>query len=363
MNIRRASALGGGLALALPVLFLSCSDSTGPEVDALLAGPVSFAVVAGDAQSDTIEATLPQPVTVRLQTTGEEARPIQGALINFVVLEEGCGQPFAGSALTDAEGTAAEVWALGTRTGECTMEARAVTSDGTPVVYSTAKATVLPGAPHVVQTPIPATAWVGQPIVLRDWITVEDRLGNTLTGHTAIPMNTRESVNVNVDTLRVVTEVADTFGVIAGTIQTASDFFIANWLTDLSQNSWRLEFSCWDAVTPTGSTPDSLAFTAIVTVSGYYGDVADSGGSHGVTLEIQGTMRKYWDDGREDTDSFNRTDESTQYPGRIVWADGKGTALLQEGERPSWIGGNWCRPGIALGENWWGMTPAKLVGR
>lgn len=133
-------------ALLCLALLPACGDSGGPSLEELLEGPVFLSVIAGNFQADTIEAMLADPLTVRL-TSQEDGRAIGGATVNFVVVEEDCGRPFAGSAVTNDEGDAAERWELGTRAGGCTMEARAVKPDGTPVVYATMNATIEPGEP------------------------------------------------------------------------------------------------------------------------------------------------------------------------------------------------------------------------
>lgn len=136
-------------ALLLAALLAGCSDGgTGPTPEELLRGPVALAVTAGQAQSDTIGATLATAITVRLTTAGAgPASPIPGQAISFVVLEPSCGRPFAGSATTNGDGIAAERWELGDAAKSCTMEARAVEPDGTPRVFATVTATVRPGKP------------------------------------------------------------------------------------------------------------------------------------------------------------------------------------------------------------------------
>ena len=158
----------------LAVALLGCGSATDPSVDDLLL-TASLAVIAGNLQTDTIEAQLADPLTIALKTDTED--PIPGALVNFVVVEEDCGRPFAGSALTDAEGLASELWRLGTEAGLCTMEARAVDSDGTAQVYATMEAIVESGWPmqgwlytdrRMSDTDSLHLGWHSQPVVDRE---------------------------------------------------------------------------------------------------------------------------------------------------------------------------------------------------
>lgn len=138
----------------------------------------SFQIVEGAEQVDTIEARL-DPITVELTTGGVEATALPGVVINFVVTEPGCGEPFAGSAITDASGRATELWDLGDVAKDCTMEARAVDADGTPRVYASARATVRPGVATVLTFhDDPVTTFVGTPLDLASVLDVFDRAGN-----------------------------------------------------------------------------------------------------------------------------------------------------------------------------------------
>lgn len=118
----------------------------GPEISAQLTTATEIRVVEGAGQSDSILATLPDPVRVELADP-ETGDPVPGVSISWHVLDEGCGEPYAGHSVTDADGRAAELWVLGTRAGDCRMEARAVRPDGTPVVYERLTATIEPGQP------------------------------------------------------------------------------------------------------------------------------------------------------------------------------------------------------------------------
>lgn len=170
------------LTIAFALLALACGgETTAPEptVDQLLAD-ASLEIVAGNLQADTIEARLTEALAARL-TDGTGAA-IAGAAVRYVVPQEGCGEAFLGHTTTDANGEAVDVWDLGETAGECTMEVRALDSQGTPRVVTTFSATIRPGRPHF------STYWVsdgygaGIDSVLVNKATqgIEDRAGNAL---------------------------------------------------------------------------------------------------------------------------------------------------------------------------------------
>ena len=151
-------------------------------------GPVAaLSIIAGADQADTVLATLPTPITVEVRDAS--SAPVSGAVVNFVVTTADCGAPFAGSASTDAQGRAADIWTLGTKAGPCTMEVRAVTSAGVPQVLGSTEATILPGAITDVETKS-GSAWIGEKIAIGDVAMFSDAHGNaigpvTLTGEGA----------------------------------------------------------------------------------------------------------------------------------------------------------------------------------
>jgi hypothetical protein len=97
----------------------ACSDSSGPD----LRQSLSLQVVSGDSQIDTVARTLPDPIIIRIEDTA--GRAVRGQIVNFVVTAGG-GSVFAGSAITNEQGQAQEIWTLGTAAGEQELEARAV---------------------------------------------------------------------------------------------------------------------------------------------------------------------------------------------------------------------------------------------
>ena len=128
----------------LPTLFalslMACGDGTGPIDYTTL----QLSIVAGNAQADTVTKTLPTALAVRV--TDASAQPIEGVLVNFVVVEEGCGSAFAPAVLTNALGDASNVWTLGTLAGPCSLEARAINDLGEAVTFDTFTATAMPVA-------------------------------------------------------------------------------------------------------------------------------------------------------------------------------------------------------------------------
>jgi Big-like domain-containing protein len=107
-----------------------------------LAGPATaLTVAAGTQQSGTAGKQLPQPL--RVLVTDAKGRPVQGQLVTFHVILGG-GSVFSGASISDANGIAQDRWTLGTRITEPQeVEARAVDSTGTPLVFATFTATAV----------------------------------------------------------------------------------------------------------------------------------------------------------------------------------------------------------------------------
>ena len=114
----------------IPALWvaLACGDGGPTDIDF---ANLSLAIVAGNAQADTVTKTLPTALAVRV--TDGAAQPIEGVLVNFVVVEEGCGSAVAAAVLTNASGDASNFWTLGTLAGPCSLEARAINDLGEAV--------------------------------------------------------------------------------------------------------------------------------------------------------------------------------------------------------------------------------------
>ncbi|MGD8726539.1 MAG: hypothetical protein PVH40_02785, partial [Gemmatimonadales bacterium] len=98
-------------------------------------------LVSGDAQSDTVGATLPLPLVVRV--TDLFGNPVQGTPVDFATADGGTLTPV--SPTTDVDGLAQSVWTLGLTAGPQTATASSTGLAGSPLTFST---TVTP-APHV----------------------------------------------------------------------------------------------------------------------------------------------------------------------------------------------------------------------
>src|SRR5687768_9081549 len=90
---RRLSAAAALLAAAL---LASCESPTGGGAGA----PARMDVVAGDLQTATAGAELPQALVVRV--LDDRGHPVRGQIVNFVVTAGG-GTVFAGSAATNQQ--------------------------------------------------------------------------------------------------------------------------------------------------------------------------------------------------------------------------------------------------------------------
>jgi protocatechuate 3,4-dioxygenase beta subunit len=129
-------------ALALLGVLAGCrGESTG-----LIVGPPArLEVVSGEAQSAPAGTQLATPLVVRV--TDANGNPVPQQIVNFVVTSGG-GGVFAPAAITNADGTAQNLWTLGTSVAAPqTLEARAVDpTSGAPLVFATFHATVAAGA-------------------------------------------------------------------------------------------------------------------------------------------------------------------------------------------------------------------------
>lgn len=124
------------------VTFAACNG--GETTRAADPVPTNLQIVSGDAQHGVVGHELAAPVTVRITDAG--GKPVRGQVVNFRVVTGG-GSVYAGTALTDADGTASDRWTLGTIADTQRVEARAVTADGTKQLFGTAWALAAAGAP------------------------------------------------------------------------------------------------------------------------------------------------------------------------------------------------------------------------
>lgn len=157
---------GSGLADTLSALF---------TVQA--AAPSVMALVDGNAQTDTVSATLLIPLRVRVDDAF--GNPVAGVTVNWVPV--GAGSVASPSSLTDAGGIAAIEATLGTAVGATSFEASVDGLGGSPVSFS-ATATSGAAVALVIVSGDGQTAQAGaayaQPLVVR----AEDSHGNPVAG-------------------------------------------------------------------------------------------------------------------------------------------------------------------------------------
>lgn len=104
-------------------LTVACDGPGVLDPDTPMVDDLQMQVVAGAGQVGVPGEPLPDPLVVRVVNQLGNAK--QNQIVNFVVVEGG-GSVFAGSSLTNAEGTAQEIWTLGHDDGVQRVEARAV---------------------------------------------------------------------------------------------------------------------------------------------------------------------------------------------------------------------------------------------
>jgi hypothetical protein len=134
------------LRLAILALALSaCATEPTPD-SGLRALAAHIVIVQGDSQTGAVHTQLPNALAVRV--LDDSQRPIAGHPVAWRVTRGG-GTTFAGYGITDDSGRAYERWTLGDTAGAQTIEARAVDSTGTPIVFARIHATAQPGALYV----------------------------------------------------------------------------------------------------------------------------------------------------------------------------------------------------------------------
>ena len=175
----RIHRLASGLVLAASMAFGSCSEPTRPAV-----GPAAvLKIVSGDLQAGVVGDPLSQPIVVLVLDAGGHA--VAGQLVNFRVTEGG-GSVFAGSALTNADGQAQEIWTLGRSTsGVQAVEARAVdATSGAALVFGVFHATALPGPAALIskESGDGQTAVVGTDVAVAPTVKIKDADGNPVPG-------------------------------------------------------------------------------------------------------------------------------------------------------------------------------------
>ncbi|MEP7325581.1 MAG: kelch repeat-containing protein [Gemmatimonadota bacterium] len=176
-----APRLGRWVSLAAVMIVASCTDTSNAPSGRNL--PISLTVFSGNNQSGTVGDELSQPL--RVLATDGSSQPIPNQVVNFVVTAGG-GSVFAGTAITDASGIAAEVWGLGTVAGAAqSVEVRAVAPDGTKQVFGVFTATALAGPPDtiVIHAGDNQSAPVNAAVAIAPSVRLADRFGNPVPGH------------------------------------------------------------------------------------------------------------------------------------------------------------------------------------
>ena len=135
------------VAFALAALVATaCSDQL---TDPTPAPGIQLLIVSGDNQVAPAGQELPQPIVVK--ATNGSNQPIPNVVVNFVVTAGG-GSVFAGAALTDANGLAADVWRLGPNPGTPqSLEVRSVDAQGNKFVWGTFTAMTAPNPAASIQ--------------------------------------------------------------------------------------------------------------------------------------------------------------------------------------------------------------------
>ena len=316
--------------------------------------PTRLDIIAGNGQTDTVGQTLVSPVTVRvlsgtgasLSGSGAADEPVVGQVVTFVVVGGG-GSVFAGTATTDSLGQVAEIWTFGRTAGVQQLEARAVRSDGTPIVFATATGTAVPESPAVVDvSPDTARAWLGAGLALAPLVRgVVDRYGNPIAG---APV--RFVVSAPWSLVRdSAWATAEGYGTATVTVAPATATVALVALRDLRQSPWVLSFAC-GAFAREGL--DSLLASGPVTVL-YRTDPGFQAGVGGVyQLTVPLTMVLYWADGVVDTVAAG--DEAlvvgSQVPGslRVRYTNGMPIGdLAWNPMADEYVGGPFCSADFA----------------
>lgn len=168
-------------SLVSALVLVSCNDESIQPVDEH--PPISFLVFSGNNQTGAAGTELGLPLKVL--ATDPNSQPIANQVVNFVVTAGG-GSVFAGTALTDVNGIAAEIWRVGTQAGvPQTVEVRAVAPDGTKQVFGVFTATVVAAAPDtiVIYAGDGQTVQAGQPVPIDPAVRLADQYGNLVSGH------------------------------------------------------------------------------------------------------------------------------------------------------------------------------------
>jgi hypothetical protein len=134
---------------------------------------LSMATPGGDAQTDTIGATLSQQVRVVVEGGGSG---VEGEVVQWAVTSGG-GQITSATSVTGVDGVAAMTWRLGNAVGQQTARATVPEAAGSPITFT---ATALPGRPATIEVTAGdgQVAFVNSPFAVAPEVLVKDRAGN-----------------------------------------------------------------------------------------------------------------------------------------------------------------------------------------
>ena len=169
------------LVVAASTVLMRCDSPAGPARALVPAFPARMLILSGEDQTGSVGAELSTPLTVRVVDASGAA--IGGQIVNFRVIA-GNGKVFAGAAVTDAQGRAAERWTLGTVAAESQrIEARAVNpATGDPLVFAVFNATARAGAVALLERAVldSQVATAGTPTALPPAVRARDQYGNAV---------------------------------------------------------------------------------------------------------------------------------------------------------------------------------------
>jgi hypothetical protein len=173
----RRSAIPAVLAcLALA----GCGDSPSSSEPG---APARLELSSGDLQHAVVGKALSQPLVVKV--TDDKGKPVPRFVVNFKVVA-GNGSVYAGAAQTDDNGTAQEIWTLGTVARDTQrVEVRVVDgTTGAPQLLGVFRAVGDPDVPSklVKVSADPQAAPAGSPVPVAPAVKVTDRYDNPIAG-------------------------------------------------------------------------------------------------------------------------------------------------------------------------------------
>lgn len=339
--------------LALLVL-VGCGDTAGPGTVGI--APVALSIIAGDGQADTVGATLDVPVTVEVRDA--DAALVADAVVNFVVPADGCGMAFAGSAATNENGRAADLWVLGTKAGPCTMEVRAVTADGVPQVFGSLDAEVLPGAvdsAHVKR----GSAWIGETIALDSVAFFADAHGNRIPSAYVTLVGDGATLDPVADGVAWYTEREFEFAYSVGRYSTPPDAARLAWLQDLRPHDWTISYACANSLEP--GAPDSISVDLVVDSVVYNSLPGPGRSSARGRFYYTGPYTLF--DGADTVEVVQSGSVQFRHAaGTIDWTgrDGRNATSL-EPLPDTYTGGDWCMERLVGWGDWLDVSPSVLA--